>query len=186
VLGGRPRPPARRARQSGSCCLSPTTRRTRRRSGGWLSWAAAVGAPPCRGDVRPGRWCSVSATPTPPFGRRVRRPARDEKSPTTTRHSRGEHKPTDSGLTSVTGPRRLDVVLRGYVQHFNTHGPDRSLDQRPQAAPRQIPGRPSRPSTRPTRRPRPRIPALSHEVTGFSAPTGTVVVIGAEFGHIAS
>jgi transposase InsO family protein len=31
----------------------------------------------------------------------------------------------------ITGPRHLDVVLREYVQHFNTHRPHRSLDQRP-------------------------------------------------------
>ena len=31
----------------------------------------------------------------------------------------------------ITGPRHLDVVLREYVQHFNTHRPHRSLHQRP-------------------------------------------------------
>ena len=31
----------------------------------------------------------------------------------------------------ITGPRHLDIVLRQYVQHFNTHRPHRSLDQRP-------------------------------------------------------
>jgi putative transposase len=31
----------------------------------------------------------------------------------------------------ITGPRHLEVVLREYVQHFNTHRPHRSLDQRP-------------------------------------------------------
>jgi transposase InsO family protein len=31
----------------------------------------------------------------------------------------------------ITGPRHLDLVLREYVQHFNTHRPHRSLDQRP-------------------------------------------------------
>jgi putative transposase len=29
----------------------------------------------------------------------------------------------------ITGPRHLDVVLREYVQHFNTHRPHRSLHQ---------------------------------------------------------
>ena len=31
----------------------------------------------------------------------------------------------------ITGPRHLEIVLREYVQHFNTHRPHRSLDQRP-------------------------------------------------------
>jgi putative transposase len=86
----------------------------------------------------------------------------------------------------ITGPRHLDIVLREYVQHFNTHRPHRSLDQRPPAG-----GAPpcSGAAVRVLRRAR--LGGLvheyvSHEVTGFSAPTGAVVVIGAEFGHIAS
>jgi transposase InsO family protein len=34
----------------------------------------------------------------------------------------------------IIGPRHLDVVLREYVQHFNTHRPHLSLDQRPPAS----------------------------------------------------
>jgi hypothetical protein len=34
----------------------------------------------------------------------------------------------------ITGPRHLAVVLREHVQHFNTHRPHRSLDQRPPVA----------------------------------------------------
>ena len=34
----------------------------------------------------------------------------------------------------IIGPRHLDVVLRAYVQHFDTHRPHRSLDQRPPVA----------------------------------------------------
>jgi transposase InsO family protein len=30
----------------------------------------------------------------------------------------------------IIGPRHLDIVLREYIQHFNTHRPHRSLDQR--------------------------------------------------------
>jgi hypothetical protein len=33
----------------------------------------------------------------------------------------------------ITGPRHLDIVLREYVEHFNTHRPHRTLDQRPPA-----------------------------------------------------
>ena len=31
----------------------------------------------------------------------------------------------------ITGPRHLDIVLREYVQHFNTHRPHRSLRSAP-------------------------------------------------------
>ena len=33
----------------------------------------------------------------------------------------------------ITGPRHLAVVLEEYVEHYNTHRPHRSLDQRPPA-----------------------------------------------------
>jgi putative transposase len=33
----------------------------------------------------------------------------------------------------ITGPRHLDVVLREYVQHYNTHRPHRALHQQPPA-----------------------------------------------------
>jgi transposase InsO family protein len=61
----------------------------------------------------------------------------------------------------ITGQRHLDLVLREYVQHFNTHRPHRSLDQRPPAGDtRTSSGTASRVLRRdPARRPRPRVPA---------------------------
>ena len=45
----------------------------------------------------------------------------------------------------ITGPRHLDVVLREYVQHFNTHRPHRHhcISTRPHAPLPQVPRRPS-------------------------------------------
>ena len=73
----------------------------------------------------------------------------------------------------ITGPRHLDVVLREYVQHFNTHRPHRSLHQRPPAG--DVPPR-SGAGIRVLRRDRLGglvHEYLSHEVTEFSAPTGS-------------
>jgi putative transposase len=58
----------------------------------------------------------------------------------------------------ITGSRHLDVVLREYVQHFNAHRPHRSLDQRTRGQ-HSVTFRRDRPAatTRPTRRPHPRI-----------------------------
>jgi putative transposase len=58
----------------------------------------------------------------------------------------------------ITGPRHLDIVLREYVEHFNTHRPHRSLNQRPPAA--SNPPR-SRAATRVLRRDR--LDGLVHE-----------------------
>jgi putative transposase len=78
----------------------------------------------------------------------------------------------------IAGPRHLDIVLREYVQHVNTHRPHRSLDQRPARSRNPTTFRSGHPRapTGPARRPRPQVPALSHEVTGFSAPTGLLVI----------
>ena len=58
----------------------------------------------------------------------------------------------------ITGPRHLAEVLEEYVEHYNTHRPHRSLDQRPPA------GRISPPrgaTVRPLRRDR--LDGLLHE-----------------------
>jgi putative transposase len=58
----------------------------------------------------------------------------------------------------ITGPRHLAVVLQEFVEHYNTHRPHRSLDQRPPAG--QTPP-PSDPIIRPLRRDR--LGGLVHE-----------------------
>jgi transposase InsO family protein len=58
----------------------------------------------------------------------------------------------------ITGPRHLAVVLREYVEHYNTHRPHRSLDQHPPAG-RTPP--PSGATVRPLRRDR--LGGLVHE-----------------------
>ena len=61
----------------------------------------------------------------------------------------------------IAGPRRLDVVLREYVQHFNNHRPHRSLHQRPTRSwcPAAFRGGHPRAPTGPARRAHPRIRA---------------------------
>jgi putative transposase len=58
----------------------------------------------------------------------------------------------------ITGPRHLAVVLREYIEHYNTHRPHRSLDQNPPAG-RTLP--PSGATVRPLRRDR--LGGLLHE-----------------------
>ena len=58
----------------------------------------------------------------------------------------------------ITGPRHLAVVLREFVEHYNTHRPHRSLDQHPPA--RRTPP-PSGATVRPLRRDR--LGGLVHE-----------------------
>jgi putative transposase len=58
----------------------------------------------------------------------------------------------------ITGPRHLAVVLREYVEHYDTHRPHRSLRQQPPAGP--TPPRPG-PAMRPLRRDR--LGGLVHE-----------------------
>ena len=76
----------------------------------------------------------------------------------------------------ITGPRHLDIVLREYVQHFNAHRPHRALDQRPPAG--DAPPPPARPSGRYDETgsaASSTSTCRSHDVTGFSAPTGSWV-----------
>jgi transposase InsO family protein len=58
----------------------------------------------------------------------------------------------------ITGPRHLAVVLREFVERYNTHRPHRSLDQHP-------PARPTPPPSDATVRPlrRDRLVGLVHE-----------------------
>ena len=72
----------------------------------------------------------------------------------------------------ITGRRHLAVVLREFVEHYNTHRPHRSLDQHPPAGP--LP----RPAERPFGRYDETASAAfstsicrSHDVSVFSAPT---------------
>jgi putative transposase len=58
----------------------------------------------------------------------------------------------------ITGPRHLAVVLREFVEHYNTHRPHRSLDQQPPAG---ATPPPSTPTVRPLRRDR--LGGLVHE-----------------------
>ena len=58
----------------------------------------------------------------------------------------------------ITGPRHLAVVLREYIEHYNTHRPHRSLDQQ---APAHLTPSPSNATLRPLRRDR--LGGLLHE-----------------------
>ena len=91
----------------------------------------------------------------------IRTPARAPRANAIAEHFIGTLRRECLNHLLITGPRHLEVVLREYVQHFNTHRPYRSLDQRPprgdtppgsRAAIRRAP-------TRPTRRPHPRVRA---------------------------
>jgi putative transposase len=74
----------------------------------------------------------------------------------------------------ITGRRRLAVVLREFVEHYNTHRQHRSLDQHSPAGPT------PRPAERPFGRYDETAPVAwytsirrSHDVSVFSAPTGS-------------
>src|SRR4051794_7211898 len=73
----------------------------------------------------------------------------------------------------ITGPRHLDIVLREYVQHFNTHTAltDHWTSVRPYAAPRQVLGRVPAWSDETGSAACYTSTSRSHDVTGFSAPT---------------
>ncbi len=58
----------------------------------------------------------------------------------------------------ITGPRHLAVVLREYLEHYNTHRPHRSLHQRPPAGRTPLP---TGATVRPLRRDR--LGGLVHE-----------------------
>src|SRR5690349_8204821 len=73
----------------------------------------------------------------------------------------------------ITGSRNLDVVLPEYLQHFNAHRPNRSLDQRPPAGgTRHVPAQPSGRYDETGSAASSTNTCRSHEVTGLSAPTG--------------
>jgi putative transposase len=46
----------------------------------------------------------------------------------------------------IVNPRHLQRVLRTYIDHYNTHRPHRSLDQRPPALPNTTPRPPGNPA----------------------------------------